>query len=129
MLSSWVAAPDYLDGNYNNVELIDIAKLRLLSPVAFSRFDIDELSLIPQVWHVEDIHTILSLCRNNFGISNLPNFACKVDLELGKLNKIYFSFDQLNDHYWVTSILWHKNKSLNQQLKWLRDEIVKIENV
>ncbi|SGZ02045.1 Putative uncharacterized protein [Moritella viscosa] len=127
MQSSWVASPDYKGGDISNISLINMADSRLLTPVDLKYPVMSEVNVATQVWYVEDIHTILSFCRSGVGICHLPNFVTKRDLHEGRLAKVSFAFNQLNNEHWVASILWPKNKTLNPELNWIYKKITEIE--
>ncbi|NQZ51286.1 MAG: LysR family transcriptional regulator [Moritella sp.] len=127
MRSSWVASPDYKNGDISNVSIANMANSRLLTPMDLKCPVMSELSVAGQVWYVEDIHTILSFCRDGVGICNLPNFVTKHDLNEGRLSKVSFAFNKLTDEQWVTSIIWPKNESLSQKLNWIYKKITDIE--
>jgi len=127
MQSSWVAAPDYKEGNIANISLASMSDSRLLTPIDLKYPVMSEINVAAQVWYVEDIHTILSFCRSGIGICHLPNFVTKRDLNEGRLAKVSFAFNQLNNEHWVASILWPQHKRLNPQLNWLYQQITEIE--
>jgi len=127
MQSSWVASPDYKGGHSSNINLKDMDNIRLLTPIDLKYPVMSELSVASQVWYVENIHTILSFCRNSIGICNLPNFVTKHDLNEGRLSKASFAFNQLNNEHWVASIIWPKNERLSPLLNWIRDKISNID--
>lgn len=127
MQSSWVAAPDYKGGDTANLRLMDMDNTRILTPIELTLPVVSELSAASKVWYVEDIHTILSFCRNGVGVCNLPNFVTKRDLSNGLLTKVSFVSNQLSNEYWVASIIWQKNESLSPALNWLYRKIIDIE--
>ena len=127
MQSSWVAAPDYKEGDITNISLASMSDSRLLTPIDLKYPVMSEINVATQVWYVEDIHTILSFCRSGIGICHLPNFVTKHDLNEGRLTKVSFAFNQLNHEHWVASILWPQHKRLNPQLNWLYQQITEIE--
>jgi DNA-binding transcriptional LysR family regulator len=127
MQSSWVASPNYKDGNVSNISLTSMASSRLLTPIDLNYSSMNEMNFATQIWCVEDIHTILSFCRSGVGICHLPNFVTKRDLHEDRLKKVSFAFNQLNNEHWVASILWPKNKKLSNKLHWIKNKISEIE--
>ncbi len=129
MRSSWIASPEYLKEKEDSLNFNDFCNSRLLIPTDLSSMGMYELKTAPQSWHVEDIHTILTLCRNGMGISFLPNFVIANDLELGRLIKVALSFNQLENDHWRTSIIWPKNYLLGPAMNWLHQRFIAIEYI
>jgi len=129
MKSSWVASPEYLDNNDKELNSHDLSKLLILLPCDSDVLGLDEFKNLSQQWHIEDIHTLLSLCRNGLGISCLPDFSIKHDIEKSKLKKISFSFNKLQHNFCQTSIICQKSTLLSPTLSWLQKRFAEIEVV
>ncbi|PSW07389.1 LysR family transcriptional regulator [Photobacterium lipolyticum] len=129
MHSSWVASPDFLKKQGESLSFHDFCNSRLLLPTDLSCMGMGELKTAPQCWHVEDIHTILTLCRNGMGISFLPNFVIANDLEFGRLKTVSLSFNQLKNDHWRTSIIWPKSYILGPAMNWLHQRLTAIEYI
>ncbi|MGF1873111.1 LysR family transcriptional regulator [Photobacterium indicum] len=127
MNSSWVASPTYLNTKSDVISYHDFCQLRLLVPGNIDDLGLSEIKSASQLWHVEDIHTILSLCRTDMGVSCLPDFVLKQDLELQRLRKISFSFNKLKNNYWKASLIWPKSTLLTPALMWLQKRLTDID--
>lgn len=129
MHSSWVASPEYLKEKEDSLTFHDFFNSRLLIPTDLSGTGVDELKTAPQLWHVEDIHTILSFCRNGMGISFLPDFVIANDLDFGRLKTVTLSFNKLKNDHWRTSIIWPKSYVLGPAMNWLHQRFTAIEYI
>ncbi|MCW8327412.1 LysR family transcriptional regulator [Photobacterium sp. SDRW27] len=129
MHSSWVASPDFLENKAEQLSFNDFCNSPLLLPTDMSGIGIDQLKSAPQLWHVEDIHTILTLCRKGLGVTFLPNFVIANDLELGRLEKVSLSFNLLNNDHWRTSVIWPKNRLLGPASDWLQQRFTAIQHI
>ncbi|WP_185976899.1 LysR substrate-binding domain-containing protein [Shewanella psychropiezotolerans] len=84
------------------------------------------MSLTKKIWYVEDIHTLLSFCRNGLGIAFLPSFVVAHDLENGSLNKIFLEKDQSRSRDWRSSLIFTVGHQKSPAVEWLTQQLLNI---
>lgn len=129
---SWVATRHYIEQHNNGSNILnyhDFCEQRVLLPVAMEAWPLQHVKSALQIWHVEDIHTNLSLCRESIGISCLPDFVLEHDLKNGNLEKIELPFLEKNAGYWPSSIIYLSGSQLSPAVTWLVEKITKFNSI
>lgn len=123
---SWVVSPTYvednqliLDNGVVNIKKSVFNQSRILLPSETPLTNIDEVSLTKQIWYVEDIHTLLSFCRNGLGIAYLPNFVVSHDLERGSLNKLVLDSELTGNNCCRASLIYLLGYQKSSAVEWL----------
>lgn len=136
---SWVASPLYLQAHSQQLinkigvdsgngfaimDKLSFSHARFLLPTEALLADIDEFSLTQQIWYVEDLHTLLSFCRNGLGIAFLPNFVIENDLDRGALNILEFDVERQGSCYCRASLIFSIGYQKSPAVQWLSQHFI-----
>ena len=131
---SWVVSPFYMQAHnlqplsemtgHVQIDKSTFYHSRFLLPTEALLADIDEFSLTQQIWYVEDLHTLLSFCRNGLGIAFLPNFVIGDDLNKGNLLKLDFDFEQRSTSYCTASLIFAIGYQQSPAVEWLTQHFI-----
>ena len=128
---SWVATQSYLDKFNDGATTLsyqDFCQQRLLIPASLDSLPFEEAKAALQLWHVEDIHTILSLCREDIGICCLPDFVLQHDLKNKLVQKLNLSFSKITSNVWSASLIYPIGSQLSPAIHWLQGQFTSIES-
>jgi DNA-binding transcriptional LysR family regulator len=129
LIGSWIVSPSYVETNNLQLDngvvkieksLFNQSRILLSSEIPLT--DMDESTLTKQIWYVEDIHTLLSFCRNGLGIAYLPNFVVAHDLEKGSLNKLVFDLEQVESSSSRVSLIYNLGYQKSPAVEWLTNK-------
>ncbi|MCL1145373.1 LysR family transcriptional regulator [Shewanella marinintestina] len=122
----WVVAPNYAkelklfsDNGVVKADKSLFSRARILLPSETPSIYINETNISKQVWYVEDIHTLLSFCRNGLGFAYLPSFVVEHDLKNGKLDKLLLESDLRSENYLMASLIYPAGISKSIAMEWL----------
>ncbi|MPY26129.1 LysR family transcriptional regulator [Shewanella sp. YLB-07] len=134
--SCWVVSPSYslaqnlqhddVDPRAIKIDRATFNQSRILLPSETPLAGFYEVSLTKKIWYVEDIHTLLSFCRNGLGIAFLPSFVVAHDLENGSLNKIFLEKDQSRSRDWRSSLIFTVGHQKSPAVEWLTQQLLNI---
>ena len=117
---------DALDPRAIKIDQATFNQSRILLPSETPLAGFYEINLTKKIWYVEDIHTLLSFCRNGLGIAYLPRFVVEHDLAKGHLNKLVLEKDQSRSRDWRSSLIFTPGYNKPPAVEWLTRNILSI---
>ncbi|BDY04215.1 LysR family transcriptional regulator [Ferrimonas sp. YFM] len=124
--SHWVASPQLAESLGQPIRYASLCHSRLLLPTNLPEQSMRKMTDMVQVWQVEDLNTLLSFCRSGIGISCLPDFVIKQDLENNKLTPIQFDFDRISHFDWRATLLWPNGHQFHDAGLWLFNKLAHV---
>ncbi|MCW8327427.1 LysR family transcriptional regulator [Photobacterium sp. SDRW27] len=121
----WVASPEFIESHGSTLTFADFCNTKLLLPCSdLHMMGLDEIETASHCWNVEDLNTLLHLCKKGMGVTLLPNFVVEHDLNNGNLQRIALAFNQTVQDSWKASLLWAQHSEFSEPLQWLHEQIV-----
>lgn len=121
----WVASPEFINTHGSTLTFTDFCNIKLLLPCSdLHQMGLDEIETASHCWNIEDLNTLLHLCKRGIGVTLLPDFVVKKDLEQGNLQRITLSFNNTEQESWKASLLWSQHSEFSMPLQWLHTQFV-----
>ena len=121
----WVASPEFVESHGSTLTFADFCNTKLLLPYSdLHQMGLDEIETASHCWNIEDLNTLLHLCKKGMGVTLLPDFVVKQDLEKGNLQRISLSFNKTEQDSWKASLLWAHHSEFSEPLRWLHEQFV-----
>ncbi|PSW18333.1 LysR family transcriptional regulator [Photobacterium sanctipauli] len=123
----WVASPGFIKKHGSVLSYGDFCNTKLLLPCSdLAHMGLDEIETASHCWNIEDMNTLLNLCKRDMGVTLLPDFVIQKDLAQNNLQRVTLAFNDIEKESWKASMLWSHDMVLSEPYQWLHDQLLAI---